>query len=233
MREDEEYKETSTWEAGKVSASNREHLQRLSELQRRKKLRASVGRQRLVAQSEIERLSALLSIPEETREYSMGIYREAWEKDLIHGRSIEKILAASMYIACRKQNVPRTLDEIETATRVGKKDIIKTSKLLAGKLGMKLTPTSPLEYVGRFCDKLNLRRHVEERANEIIKEALEKDITSGRGPTGIAASAIYIAAILCGDRKTQKDVSEATGVTEVTLRVRYKEIARKLGIKVE
>lgn len=212
---------------------NRVQLQRLSELQRRKKLSASVGRQRLVAQSEIERLSSLLSIPEDARASSMEIYREAWEKDLIHGRSIEKILAASMYMACRKHNVPRTLDEIETVTRVGKKDIIKTSKLLATKLGMRLAPTSPLEYVSRFCEKLNLKRHVEERASEIIKKALEKDITSGRGPTGIAASAIYIAAILCGDRKTQKDVSEATGVTEVTLRVRYKEIARKLGIKVE
>ncbi len=218
---------------GKMTSPNREHLQRLSELQRRKKLSASVGRQRLVAQSEIERLSSMLFVPEGTRESSMRLYREAWEKDLIHGRSIEKILAASIYIACRKNNVPRTLDEIEAVTRVGKKDIIKTSKLLASKLGMKLAPTSPLEYVSRFCAKLNLKRHVEERANEIIKKALERDITSGRGPTGIAASAIYIAAILCDDRKTQKDVSEATGVTEVTLRVRYKEMARKLGIAIE
>jgi len=116
---------------------------------------------------------------------------------------------------------------------VGKKDIIKTCKLLANRLGMRLAPVSPLEYVGRFCAKLKLKKHVEERAREIIKEALERDITSGRGPTGIAASAIYIAAILCGERKTQKDVAEATGVTEVTLRARYKEIARKLGIKVE
>ncbi|MFZ2070980.1 MAG: hypothetical protein WAV32_05200 [Halobacteriota archaeon] len=233
MREDMEYEDSNAVDAEKASALDRAHLQRLSELQRKKKLRAVIGRQRLIAQSEIERLASLLSIPEETREYSMSIYREAWEKDLIHGRSIEKILAASMYMACRKQNVPRTLDEIEAVTRVGKKDIIKTSKLLATKLEMRLAPTSPLEYVNRFCAKLNLKRHVAERASEIIKKALEQDITSGRGPTGIAASAIYIAAILCGDRKTQKDVSEATGVTEVTLRVRYKEIARKLEIKIE
>jgi len=87
--------------------------------------------------------------------------------------------------------------------------------------------------VSRFCAKLNLKKRVEEQAREIIEGALEKDITSGRGPTGIAASAIYIAAILCGNRKTQKDVAEATGVTEVTLRVRYKEITKELGIKID
>jgi len=193
----------------------------------------AIGKQRLVAQAEIGRLSSLLSLPEQTREGSLGIYRKAWENDLIHGRSIEKILAASIYIACRTHNVPRTLGEIENATKVGRKDIIKTSKLLAKRLGMKLAPSSPLEYVSRFCAKLNLEKHVEERAREIINAALENDITSGKGPTGIAASAIYIAAILCNDRKTQKDVAEATGVTEVTLRVRYKELSRELGIKVE
>lgn len=213
--------------------ADRERLHRLSERQRRKRISTGIGKQRLAAQAEIDRLSSLLSIPGETRESSSEIYRKAWESDLIHGRSIEKILAASMYMACRKHNVPRTLDEIENVTKVGKKDIVKTSKLLAKRLGMKLAPTSPLEYVSRFCAKLNLEKPIEEQARKIIKEALEKDITSGRGPTGIAASAIYIAAILCDDRKTQKDVAEATGVTEVTLRVRYKEIARELGIKVE
>jgi len=233
MYGNEEDKEVSMGGARRISESDRERLHRLSERQRRKKISTAIGRQRLVARAEIDRLSALLSIPDKTREESMEIYREAWGNDLIHGRSIEKILAASIYLACRKHNVPRTLDEIQDVTKVGRKDIIKTSKLLATRLGMRLAPTSPLEYVGRFCAKLNLKEPVAERAMEIIKKSQDKGITSGRGPTGIAASAIYIAAILCDDRKTQKDVAEATGVTEVTLRVRYKEIARELGIIVE
>ncbi len=233
MRENTEDKEGSIGEVKRMSESDRERLHRLSEYQKRKKITMGIGKRRLVAQAEIDRLSELLFIPEETRLDSMEIYREAWENDLIHGRSIEKVLAASMYMACRKHNVPRTLDEIEDATKVGRKDIVKTCKLLANRLGLKLAPTSPLDYVSRFCAKLNLKKRVEEQAREIIEGALEKDITSGRGPTGIAASAIYIAAILCGNRKTQKDVAEATGVTEVTLRVRYKEITKELGIKID
>jgi len=228
-----EDKEVSTGETRKISEPDRARLHRLSEHQKRKKISTAIGRQRLVAQAEIDRLSALLSIPDKAREDSMEIYHKAWGNNLIHGRSIEKILAASIYLACRKHNVPRTLDEIQEVTKVGRKDIVKTSKLLANRLGMRLAPTSPLEYVSRFCAKLNLKKPVEEKAREIINKSLDKGITSGRGPTGIVASAIYIAAILCNDRKTQKDVAEATGVTEVTLRVRYKEIARELGIIVE
>ena len=228
-----EDKEESVRSVKKMSESDMERLHRLSEHQKRKKITIGIGKRRLVAQMEIDRLSSLLAVPEKTRIDCLDIYREAWENDLIHGRSIEKVLAASMYMACRKDNVPRTLDEIEHATKVGRKDIIKTCKLLANRLGMKLTPASPLEYVSRFCAKLNLRQRVEDQAREIINKSLDKGITSGRGPTGIAASAIYIAAILCNERKTQKDVAEATGVTEVTLRVRYKEISRKLGIKVD
>ena len=220
-------------ENSKTADPDRERLHRLSEHQKRKKISTSISRQRLVAQAEIDRLSTLLSIPDKTREGSMEIYRDAWENNLIHGRSIEKILAASIYLACRKHNVPRTLDEVEDATKVGRKDIMKTCKLLATRLGMRLAPISPLDYVSGFCAKLNLKPQVEERAKEIIKEALDRGITSGRGPTGIAASAIYIAAILCDDRKTQNDVAMASGVTEVTLRVRYKEITKELGIRVE
>src|SRR2546430_924203 len=51
--------------------------------------------------------------------------------------------------------------------------------------------------------------------------------------TGVAAAAIYIASILCNERRTQREVAEVAGVTEVTIRNPYKELTEKLGIKVE
>src|SRR5438309_3981062 len=60
-----------------------------------------------------------------------------------------------------------------------------------------------------------------------------QELTSGRGPTGVAAAAIYIASILCNERRTQREVADVAGVTEVTIRNRYKELTEKLGIKVE
>ena len=67
---------------------------------------------------------------------------------------------------------------------------------------------------------------------DILKEAAKRELTSGRGPTGIAAASLYIASVLCGERRTQREVSEVTGVTEVTIRNRYKELSEKLDIDV-
>jgi len=219
-----------------IESRRREISRRLKEISERQKMRrmksAMRRRHHMVASAEIERISNLLAIPDRIKEESLLIYQEAWNHDLIHGRSIERMVAASVYAACRKHNVPRTLEELEKATKVARKDIMRACKILAGRLSLRLPPVSPLEYVSRFCEKLNLREKVREKAEEIVRAALERNITSGRGPTSIAASAVYIAAMLCGDRQTQKAVAEAAGVTEVTLRVRYKELAKKLQINV-
>ena len=52
----------------------------------------------------------------------------------------------------------------------------------------------------------------------------------GRGPTGLAAAAVYLATRIKGITRTQRDVAMAAGVTEVTIRNRYKEICQTLGI---
>lgn len=74
---------------------------------------------------------------------------------------------------------------------------------------------------------------VQARAKDILNKALDEDITSGKGPTGVAAAALYIAAVLEGERRTQRDIADVVGVTEVTIRNRYKDIVQKLGIEEE
>jgi transcription initiation factor TFIIB len=97
---------------------------------------------------------------------------------------------------------------------------------------LKLLPTSPIDYVPRFCSGLTLKGEVQSRAVEILRQAGERELTSGRGPTGVAAAAIYISSILGGERRTQREVAEVAGVTEVTIRNRYKELAEKLDIEI-
>ncbi len=100
-------------------------------------------------------------------------------------------------------------------------------------LKLKLMPTKPQDYVSRFCSELKLTGEVQSRSVEILKDAQDRELTSGRGPTGVAAAAIYIASILSNERRTQREVADVAGVTEVTIRNRYKELTEKLGIKVE
>ena len=216
-----------------IPTRNRAQLYRLRKWQRRIKVSNAAERNLATALQELERIASNLSLPQDVRETAAVIYRKAVKENMIRGRSIEGVVAASIYAACRQTNVPRTLEEIANVTRIKKKEIGRTYRILSRTLSLKMMPTKPEDYVDRFCSKLKLSSEVKKKALEILKEADERDITSGRGPTGVSAAAIYIASILMDERRTQREVAEVAGVTEVTIRNRYKELIEKLNIDVE
>ena len=69
------------------------------------------------------------------------------------------------------------------------------------------------------------------KAIEILEQAESSQLTSGRGPTGLAAAALYVASLITGEKRTQREIANVVGVTEVTIRNRYKEIITELDIK--
>jgi len=79
---------------------------------------------------------------------------------------------------------------------------------------------------------LKLSGDVRAKTVKILQDAAHEELTSGRGPTGMAAASLYIATVLCGERRTQREIAEIAGVTEVTIRNRYKELAQKLDIDI-
>ncbi len=205
---------------------------KLKKWQQRTHIANTTERSFIFALSEIDRISSALKLPMNIREAASMLYRRAMKKHLIRGRSIEGITSAIIYITCRQYGVPRTLEEITEVSRVEQKEISRAYRFLLRELDLKISPASPIDFVPRFCSMLGLSSDIRAKAIEIIKKASEKELTNGRGPIGIAAAAIYIAAILNGEHRTQKDVSDVTGVTEVTIRNRYKELSEQLDIEV-
>ncbi|MCK9632528.1 MAG: transcription initiation factor IIB [Methanoregula sp.] len=215
-----------------ISSKNRAQLYRLRKWQRRIRVSNATERNLAFALSELDRMASALGLPRNIREAAAVVYRDAVDKNLIRGRSIEGVAAAALYASCRQCSVPRTLDEIAEVSRVSRKEIGRTYRFISRALGLRLLPTSPMDYVPRFCSGLTLHGEVQSRTIEILRQATERELTSGRGPTGVAAAAIYIACILGGERRTQREVAEVAGVTEVTIRNRYKELAEKLDIEI-
>jgi len=215
-----------------IPTRNRAQLYRLRKWQRRVRISDATERNLAIALSGLDRLSSSMSLPRIVRETAAMIYRKATFKKLVRGRSIEGVTAASLYAACRQCNVPRTLDEISNSANLSRKEIGRTYRYISRELGLKLMPTSPQDYISRFCSILNLSTDVKEKTLEILHEALNRELNIGRGPTGLAAASLYIASVLCGERRTQREVSDIAGVTEVTIRNRYKEIADKLNIDI-
>jgi len=216
-----------------LTPKRRAQIYRLRKWQRRIRVSDAIERNLAFALSEIDRMASHLSLPRNVRETAALIYRRAVEEKLIRGRSIEGVAGAALYAACRECKVPRTLDEIAEVSRVSKKEISRSYRFIARELLIHLHPTSPADYVPRFASELGLSGEVQSKAIEILKEAVEKGLTSGRGPTGVSAAAIYIAAQMLGERRTQREVADVARVTEVTVRNRYKELCEKLGLNCE
>ena len=215
-----------------IPTRNRAQLYRLRKWQTRTRISDSTERNLAIALSSLDRMSSTLGLPRNVRETAAMIYRKAVRRKLIRGRSIEGVSAAVLYAACRQCNVPRTLEEISRVANMPKKEIGRNYRNISRKLELKLLPTAPLDYISRFSSQLSLSNDVQSKTNEILKKAANKELTSGRGPTGLAAAALYMATILCGERRTQREVADVAGVTEVTIRNRYKELSDKLDIDV-
>ncbi len=215
-----------------IPTRNRAQLYRMRKWQRRIRISNATERNLASALSNLDRMSSGMGLPRTVRETAAMIYRKAALKNLIRGRSIEGVSAAALYAACRQCLVPRTLDEISSIARMSRKDVGRNYRYVARELGLKLMPTTPQDYISRFCSELKLSGDVKAKTTEILKEAADKELTSGRGPTGIAAASLYIATVLCGERRTQREIADVAGVTEVTIRNRYKELTKKLDIDI-
>ena len=213
-----------------VQSGNLPQLKRMQKWDRRSKFRRGTERNLATALTEIRRMASTLDVPKNVQEIAGRYYRSAAEKNLIRGRSIDSVAAASLYAALRTSGIPRSLEEIATVSKADRREIGRVYKVVSHELGLSLAPVTPESYIPRFSSRLRLAPQTEALALNFVKEAVLREVVSGKDPKSVAAAALYIACILRGETRTQRDVSEATGVTEVTIRNRYKELVTSLGI---
>jgi transcription initiation factor TFIIB len=210
-----------------LSSKKRSKLKRLRTWQERIRTKDAGERNLQLALAEINRMSSALGVPRPVREVASVIYRRALDQNLIRGRSIEGVATSALYAACRKENIPRSLDEFADVSRVSRIEIGRTYRYLADELDLEMRPVDPKRFVPRFCSELDLGKDVKQRAERIIETAASEGLLSGKSPTGLAGAAIYTAALLCDEKRTQAEIAEVAQVTEVTIRNRYQE---QLGV---
>jgi transcription initiation factor TFIIB len=214
-----------------ISLRRKLEMLRLRKWQVRARAQSSIERNLAQAVIELERLGAQLGLPKPVLDRALEIYKKALESNLVRGRSIESVMAAAVYAACRELKLPRTLDEIAMYTRAGRKDVARCYRLLLREASIKVPLPNAADFVPRIGSYLRLSGQTIKRAIEILEQARAAGLTAGKDPAGLAAAAIYIAALQNGEIRTQKEVARAAKVTEVTVRNRYKELVKKLGLK--
>ncbi|MCD6593529.1 transcription initiation factor IIB [Candidatus Bathyarchaeota archaeon] len=214
----------------KLPLATRLQMWRLRKWQIRSRVHSSIDRNLAQAMTELDRLSSKVTAPSAVKEKAAVIYRKALDEGLVRGRSIAAIAAASLYAACRITGTPRSLREIAEASLVDKKDIARCYRLLLRELDLHIPLADPLIYVTKIARKADISGQIQAEAVKILKEAKRKHVSAGKDPMGLAAAALYIACKRLGEKKTQKEIADAAGVTEVTVRNRFKTLKRQLNI---
>jgi transcription initiation factor TFIIB len=203
-------------------------IYRLRKWQRRIRVSDATERNLAFALSEISKIANSLSLPKNILETACVIYRKAVRERLIRGRSIQGMTAAAIYVACRQCGLARPLEDFAQASSINKKELGRSYRFLVKELDYFIPPVKPSQYITKFSNQLTMQGKGEEIAHKILTAAKELKLTSGRGSTGIAAATSYIASVLTGEGKTQREIAEIAQVTEVTIRNRYKELVERL-----
>jgi transcription initiation factor TFIIB len=213
--------------------STRLQMLKLRKWQIRTRVYSSADRNLAQAMGELDRLTDRLHIPASIKERAAIVYRKALDSGLVRGRSIAAIAAASLYAACRSSETPRTLKEVSAASRIRKKDVARCYRLLLRELEMKMPVEDPIRCISKIANKVGMATQTERRAIKILEQAKILGIVAGKDPMGLAAAALYVACVLEGEKKTQKEIAEVANVTEVTVRNRYKGLKDALHLSLD
>ncbi|MFL6398499.1 MAG: transcription initiation factor IIB, partial [Nitrososphaeraceae archaeon] len=103
-------------------------------------------------------------------------------------------------------------------------------RLLLIELDIKVPLVDQIKCIARVANKANLTEKTKRQAIRIMDEITQMQISAGKNPMGLAATILYLSCLKTGENKTQTDISQAAGVTEVTLRNRFKELKKKLEL---
>ncbi len=190
----------------------------------------NIERNLMKAMNELQRLSEKVNVPSSVRETAAVIYRKALNENLIQGRSIAAIVAASLYTSCRLTGTPKTLKEITRASLRDRKEITRYYQMLIERLKIKMPFEDPLYFMSKIAEKAGVSGATQGLAAKIFGEARRKLVPSGKDPMGISAAILHIACRLRKEKVTQKDIATAANISEVTLRNREKELVEKLRI---
>jgi len=124
-----------------LSGQKRRRLARMRREQSRGRFQSKAERNLAHGLGEVRRIVSALELSEAIRDQACQLFRSAQNEDLLRGRSIEAIAAASVYGACRCNGLSRLLDEVSEMARVEESRVANAYKTLNEELGLPLSPS--------------------------------------------------------------------------------------------
>ena len=171
-----------------------------------------------------------LGISNNVVENAAYIYRKAVSAKLTRGRTMASLIAASLYAACRENNIPRTLDDIANAGNIERRILSRDLRTIIKKLELNLNQYDTSSFISKISNNMNLREKTKRDAFKILDLCEKEQITAGKHPVAQAAASLYISCIMNGEKISQKKFAVESGVSDVTIRNRAVLIKKTLKL---
>jgi transcription initiation factor TFIIB len=207
-----------------LNGHRQRRMHRLRTQHSRSRFRSKRERNQAEGLTHIKRLCGRLEVGESLREQASRLFTTAQEADLLLGRSIESVAAASVYVTLRCNGDVRPLEEVSELVPLAEERVLNTFYVLNRELELPVPPPRPIDHVLRIVSELGLGRDVERAARQLAERAVESGVANGRNPAGVAAACVYAAAGGHAAPVTQAAVGNVAGATAPTLRQRWEEL---------
>ena len=213
----------------KIDASIRSKMERLKVWDFRSHSHDSTNKNLMQAFNELDKLKDKLGLPDAVIERTAYIYRKARKRGLVRGRTIDGILTAAIYIACRDLGVPKTLKEVAAAISIRFKTLSRSYRILVTELDISTPPViDPMKCIVKVANNADLNENTKRRAMDVMNNLSKREISAGKHPMAVAATVLYVSCLKTGVNIRQADIADAAGITEVTLRNRYKDLKNRI-----
>ncbi|MHB8546145.1 MAG: transcription initiation factor IIB [Nitrosotalea sp.] len=159
------------------------------------------------------------------------LYRKALTKNIIRGRTISGMIFSALYVACRESGVPRTLQDISSAGNISFKNLSRHYRVFVKALELQVDSLNPSEFVSKIGTSAGLSEKAQRDALDIIEVAKKKGIADGKNPVSLAATALFMSAIMNGEKATQDKIANVSGISSVTIRNIAKVFRKKMKME--
>ena len=214
----------------KLDPTMRIRMNRLATWDMRSQLHTPKDRSLSQAFFQLDVLKDKLGLSDGIVEKTAYIYRKALSKNLTRGRTISGVLAAAAYIACREMGAPRTLDDIARACNVRRKELSRDFRKFHSRLELKIPQQDPMKCIAKVANKVKLSEKTKRKGSRNYEQCHERRNIRRKRPHGTGGAVLYLSSIKSGEAVTQISIAEAAGVTEVTVRNRFKDLKSKLQL---
>jgi len=174
-------------------------------------------------------------IPKIIIDEALRYHKKISEHKTFRGLNRDGIIAASIYIACRTNECPRTAKEIATIFNLDNTSATKGCKnatIIVNEIESEMTNndktilcrTKPEDFIDRYCSKLNINQELTKCCKFIALRIQKNNMIPENTPHSIAAGIIYFIAQICKLNISKKDVNKVSEISEVTINKCYKKL---------